>query len=324
MKDALNKFFTWLSTALIPRNNENLKIGLLCIVTAATFWFFNALNDQYTTKINYPIHFSFPDSSYVALQDPPDHISIDVTGGGWSLLRKTFWFNINPIEVSLDRPAQTPFILGSSLYGQISEQLNEIQLNYVATDTLALHIDSRAEAKLDVELDSGAIDLRDGYRIVSPITLSTDTVHLEGPASILKEIPAKLVLKIPDDQLDEDYDDELRVPDFGSSFVHFTPERVRISFKVAHFVSQELYLPFERVDFPKNKEVQLSDSLVTLKFQINDKWAGKYPLDSIQVQADWKSLQKNDSMLTPKIVGLPAALQQVDMNVKPIKVLSIE
>ena len=69
---------------------ENWKVILLSIIGAATFWFFNALNKNYDARISYPLSFSFDRDSVIVVEPLAEEVKIDVTSGGWNLLRKTF------------------------------------------------------------------------------------------------------------------------------------------------------------------------------------------------------------------------------------------
>ena len=44
---------------LFSSEKSKWRVVALCILGATTFWFFNALNKQYATRINYPIEFLY-------------------------------------------------------------------------------------------------------------------------------------------------------------------------------------------------------------------------------------------------------------------------
>ena len=73
--------------------NENWKVVVLAVAGAATFWLFNALNKNYDTRLNYPVVFEFNRDSVVVVTPLAEEINIDVNGGGWNLIRNTFWIN---------------------------------------------------------------------------------------------------------------------------------------------------------------------------------------------------------------------------------------
>ena len=72
-----------------PDKTSNLKVVVLCVVTATTFWLLNALNkDNYTTVVNQPISLQFDPTEYMAVKDLPKEVKIQINGNGWDLLKK--------------------------------------------------------------------------------------------------------------------------------------------------------------------------------------------------------------------------------------------
>jgi YbbR domain-containing protein len=94
------------SKRISPQKLSNLKVVVLCIAAATTFWILNALNkDDYTTVVDYPIELSYDKEKYMAVEKEPAQIQIEIRGNGWDLLRKYFKLNTLPFLVSLENPA---------------------------------------------------------------------------------------------------------------------------------------------------------------------------------------------------------------------------
>lgn len=314
-----------LGNILLPVSNEKLKVVALCIVTATTFWFFNALNDNYTTRISYPIKFIYKDSSLVVVNELPDNVKINVSGGGWNLLRKTFWFTIDPVEIQLDDPVNEKYFLGASLYASIADQLNEVQLNFIETDTLVVDIDSVKSHKAEIAFDSSKVSLAEGFRIISAITFSTDSVEFTGPARFIQTIPNTITLSSEKEKIERDFSEEITFSTFGSSLVNRNPVDVEVQFKVAKFITQELMLPFEFKNTPEDSaNFVFIDSLISLNFDIQEKLASQYSLDSFAIFIDYALLDKNDSVFTPVIEAVPPQINKEDITISPIKYLYLD
>jgi hypothetical protein len=306
----LDKILDGLSNTFLPSSNDGLKVVVLCVFTATTFWFFNALNDNYTTKIKYPIAFTFPDSTYIAVSEITDNVEINLSGGGWNLLRRTFWFTIDPLEIPLKEPAKNSYILGSSLVTVISDQINELQLNFIETDTIWLAIDSIKKTKSKLLVDSLNVNLKKNYRITSPIKLGYDSVEFTGPQRFIDKIPGTILLTIPDKGIGKDYNEEIELPTFGSSLVNRNPVEVPISFKVEAFILQELMIPYLTINAPMDSSNYVfDDSLAYLNFQIEERLAGKFNLDSIKIVVDYKKLDNDINKIMPEIQQLPQILK---------------
>jgi hypothetical protein len=315
----LEKISDWLSNVLLPQSNDTIKVVVLCVVTATTFWFFNALNDNYSTRISYPIKFTFPDSSLVVVNELPKKVSMNVSGGGWNLLRKTFWFTITPVEVPLEDPVNQNYILGNSLYTLIADQMTEIQLNYVENDTLRIEVDSIRTATAKISIDSTAISLEKNYRLISTIKKSPDSATFSGPERFIKEIPQEVFIGIDEENISSNYSNEIYLPTFGSSLVNRSPVEVLISFEVAKFIKQELMLPFEKINLPADSNAYIfRDSLARISFEIEERFAGNYNLDSIQLTIDYEKITSADSTVKPVITSLPKQLKQRKIKIDSI------
>lgn len=314
------KIWEWLSHYFLPQSNETIKVVVLCVVTATTFWFFNALNDNYSTRITYPIKFTYPDSALVEVEELPKKVSINVSGGGWNLLRKTFWFTISPVEVPLEEPVERKYILGNSLYSLIADQMTEIQLNYVENDTLRIDIDSLASTRSRLTVDSTKINLANGYQITSTIKLSHDSASFSGPERFIKTIPNTITIDIKEENISSNYTKEIYLPTFGSSLVSRNPVEVKVDFSVSKFIKQELMLPFGKINTPEDSNSYVfKDSLATMSFKIKEELAGNYNLDSIKLFVDFNTIQPSDSTVLPEAKTLPQQLRDRKITFQPVK-----
>ncbi|MFQ3213609.1 MAG: hypothetical protein ACJAT1_001702 [Marivirga sp.] len=315
----IDKISDRLGNILLPVSNETLKVVVLCIFTATTFWFFNALNDDYTTRISYPIDFVYQDSGLIVVKELPDNVKINVTGGGWNLLRKTFWFTIDPVDIQLDNPANDKYFLGASLYATIADQLNEVQLNFIETDTLWVDIDSLKTHKAKIAFDSSKVLLTKTFRINSPITFSTDSVKFTGPSRFINNIPDVIFLSSQKEEVEKDFSEELTFSTYGSSLVNRNPVEVEVRFKVAKFINQELMLPYKFKNTPQDSANYIfKDSLFTLNFDIQEKSASQYSLDSFKIFIDYALINKKDSLTRPILESVPTQINKENIITSPI------
>jgi hypothetical protein len=316
----IDKIAEWLRNTLLPQSNETFKVVVLCVFTATTFWFFNALNDNYSTRISYPIAFNYADSGLVAVEELPAKVEVNVSGGGWNLLRKTFWFAIEPVVIPLDNPTERKYILGSSLFSDISDHLDEIQLNFIDTDTLWLHIDSIRTVRSRIIIDSLGIDTKDNFHLTTNIKKSVDTASFTGPKRYLSKIPPEIIISIPEKEIDDDYDEDLILPTFGSSLVKRNPVEVNVQFGVEKFVNQELMVPFTFINAKEDSaRYNFENDLATVKFSIQESIAGSYALDSLEIAIDFNKVNPQDSLTIPVLVKTPEKLKGRTITILPIK-----
>ena len=268
------------------------KILLYCFVVGFFIWLFNELNNRSDATILYPIDFKYEDSDELFIVDaPPKFIDISINGTGWNLLRNLLKLNIKSAEYNINKPTQTKFILSSSLFPNISQSLEGVNLNYVVTDSILFNIEIKSNRNLKVLVDTSDISFRDNFERVGDILTSHNEIKVEGPQSIIKSLYDEYIIKIEDQNIDSDYDEEVRIEDLNK-FLTPNPEKINLSFKVAEFMNEEVSLNAFYVD--DNFTI---DTLIVVSYKIK-KGEGLTDADSLYI-----NFIKDSGAITPEIVA---------------------
>lgn len=119
--------------------NQRWNAILLCLGSAMTFWLFNALNKDYTTAINYPVHFVINESKHVFTEAPPSSIPLEVTGGGWNLLRYLLHISVKPAELPVAKVARRGRVSRQRLYNLLKKHIKDLKVNRVLLDMMEIH-----------------------------------------------------------------------------------------------------------------------------------------------------------------------------------------
>ena len=268
------------------------KILLYCFVVGFFIWLFNELNNKSDATILYPINFKYEDSDELFVVDaPPKFIDISINGTGWNLLRNLLKLNIKSAEYNINKPTQTKFILSSSLFPNISQSLEGVNLNYVVTDSILFNIELKSNRNLKILVDTSDISFRDNFEKVGDILTSHNEIKVEGPQSIIKSLDDEYIVKIVDQNIDSDYDEEIRIEDLNK-FLTPNPDKINLSFKVAEFMYEEVSLNAFYVD--DNFTI---DTLIVVSYKIK-KGEGLTDADSLYI-----NFIKDSGAITPEIVA---------------------
>ncbi len=116
--------------------HHNWRVMFLCVSSALTFWLLHALNKDYTTTINYPIHFVIDEDRRTFVEEPPQTIPLEVTSGGWNLLRYTLKLYVKPIDLPVTSVARRGRISPQRLYAFLTRHLKDVKVNRIMIDTL--------------------------------------------------------------------------------------------------------------------------------------------------------------------------------------------
>lgn len=312
--DAFNSF-------IAPLRKANWKVVLLCFSTAATFWFFNALNKVYTTRISYPIELTFNKDSLILVKEPPREIPINVTGGGWQLFKRTISLKPSPVNIRPENPVQTQFFTSANLLPFFSSQLNDLNVNYIAADTIFFKIERFADRKLAIRLDSGSIGLRENFHIITPVLLEPDSVNFHGPSSLIEQLPEVFVVSLSNSNLNGSYDEDLSLDMFSSSLIKKQPEVIHVRFGVEEFIPQSATIDIEMVNFPYDSSIYLSQNQVEVYFKIQKSFRNKLSKSDILILADLNNVQSGDTAVTLELMDFPGYLRDVSLQETSIKVV---
>ncbi|MBV6644720.1 MAG: hypothetical protein KI790_04690 [Cyclobacteriaceae bacterium] len=300
---------------------NNWKVVLLCFGGAATFWFFNALNKDYNARIDYPLTFEFDKDSVVIMRRLPDFVKIDVSSGGWNLLRRTFWFNAKPVIITLDNPTDIKFLTRFSLLPTISDQLNELKINYLVTDTLYLDIEPKKSKKVKLAIDSSFIDLADNYRIISALVLQPDSVTIYGPQSIVDNIQSPYLVSFGEEDVDDDIDESVDVPLIVDELMRAEPEEINLKFDVARFERVKTTLQPELLNFPSDSSVYLETEEVEISYTIRRSLREDFSESDFALTIDLDMIQKEDSTVQVLLIYYPEQVMELEINPEIIRVL---
>ena len=218
-------------------SKTDYKAIFICVLAAIIFWIMNALNkDGYSQKISFPLQFSYNDSLYIPTQPLPEKISVNVSGNGWNLLRKAFALDITPIKYAINKPLKSRLLNTGSLTDSLSEYIKDVKINYVVADRFELEFDRKIYKDFILKVDSSNISLEDRYVITSLININPRTITLEGPELVLEEMGNTILIKVPTRRLQENFDDEIKLPLPKNALIKSNKDRVTVSFEVAELL----------------------------------------------------------------------------------------
>lgn len=305
-----------------PRINAgNLKVVILCVIAAATFWFFQALNKEYTTTMDYPITFDFDRSNYIAVDNPPNEIQVNVSGVGWSLLRKGFMGDTEPIYTFITNPSQTTAISGDNIRNDVLSQIgDEIELNYIAIDSIYFTIDQKVSKRCKVVVDSLSIDLREEFFITSQIGQSIDSVTITGPKSIIDEQSDTVLVRVPETRIDESINEEVNISSFNQ-LIEIYPPSLNVRFKVERFVEVNKTLPVTKKDFPEDSTYSIVPMIATVNYKVSESLIEQVSDDDFSIAVMFDRIVLSDSTIQPLILEYPDFVKDVQITSSRVKVV---
>lgn len=299
---------------LLRFDRTNWKALALCLLAAAVFWIFNALNKNYSTNLSLPLSVEYDETRFAAAESIPPKLTVNVNGNGWELLRKYLGQKVPVISLPLERPADVHRIAGAALAPQIVSQLGVLQLNYVVLDTLRIAIEQKIARKLRLVASLDKVTFKKGMGRISPVTILPDSILLEGPKSYIKSLPDSIVLQVQANRVSSNYNENLEIQLEHGDFISRNPPVAEVTFEVGPIaeVSERLALSVSKT----GGLVAEADSIL-ITFLIPERSREQFSADKNGLTASLPpiALLKGDTILVkPIIKGLPAyaSILQVD------------
>jgi len=304
-----------------PFDKKNAKAIFLCLITAFIFWLFNSLNKEYTARIDFPITFVYNTDSLISLDKLPSRISVNVTGGGWTLLRRSVGLSDKPLEIDLEDPTSQKYLTQYSLLNIATDQLEELTVNFIINDTIYFNIERKVQKAVMIELDTSALNIAEDYEIVSGITIQPDSVQLTGPESVIEGLKGIIKLPVPDSNIDQDYSEEIPVSLGVPDIVKSEPENVNVYFQVEEFQTRDIQQKIERINFPNKSLFLLSDANVDLNVYYPVSKSEEMDTSKLKVIADYNKLNKGDSTIRLEFQNIPSFVRSFNPSRSTVKVI---
>lgn len=287
---------------------------MLCLFAATVFWFFNALNKNYSANINFPLDFDYDQEHYVPVKRLPTSVRMNVNGLGWDLFRKSSGLKVPPLIIPLENPTEVNKIVGSTLPALFSSQLEGLQINFVLVDTLNIEIDEKARRRLHLKVDTVWKYLNRDFGVINGIELVPDTVWIEGPKKIVNELPETIALALPERDIDSDFIGEVEIVFPHNDVIKRNPPVVEVSFDVEKLMEINDRIQLKIVNMASQSRPNANATEVNCTFRLPVSLVNTLSLDSLKAVIDLKDLPNGSHKLIPEIIGLPdqARLIKVD------------
>lgn len=290
---------------LLRFNSKNWKAVVLCFFAATVFWFFNALNKNYTTNISFNLKFDYDQDNYIAIRPLPRTVRLNVTGMGWDLFRRSLGVKVPPLVIPLERPSEVRKIVGSTLPALFVNQLERFEINFVLSDTLHLAIEPKATRWISLHVDSPSILFRNGYVMSGPTIIKPDSIFIEGPWKLVRSIAEPVYLKIPQRNIDDNYRNDIEVEFLNNELIRRDPPTVEVQFEVDRLVEITDSIKLELINLPKGARPSLAIQALPCTFAVPKKFQSRYRRDSVRAVIDLKNFSRGVKHVKPVLWGLP-------------------
>jgi hypothetical protein len=304
------------------RKLSNLKVVVLCIAAATTFWVLNALNkDNYSTIVDYPVQWEFDQKNFVAVKPLPKSIQIQISGNGWDLLRKYFNISTNAYPILVNSPAEKNYLLTSDLKRGLGEFITPTLLENVLGDTIPLQIDRIVTKTLIPELDSTGYSLDRNIALEGKVSFNPDKLEVTGPSSILESYQGKFPVVLNAEKIAKNYSGKvpLVLEEDLETLVQLKQTEIQVSFSIVTYLEGNKRLKIKKLNFPANVKLANEELIPVLSYLIQEADLAKLKDLEFEDVLDFRKRNRADSTLQIQVNPNPKFLKEVKITPPQLK-----
>ena len=293
---------------------SNLKVVVLCIAAATTFWILNALNkDNYTTIVDYPIAWDYDQDNYMAVKPLPETVPIQISGNGWDLLRKYFKLNEPPYIINLEEPSSRNFILTADLKRPLGDFITPTNLIGMLEDSIIFNIDKIELRKLILVLDTTSFSLAKNIEVEGPIRFSPEQVTVKGPTSILELYKGKFPVTLNENRISQNFQKSvpISINKNLAEVVSLEAESVEVSFTVIQFLEGNKRLKVKKINFPRTVSLQNEEITPMITYLVDGNKVTELKDIEFDAILDYRKRNKEDSTIAIEVRPNPSFIKEI-------------
>ena len=297
------------------------------LVISFFIWFLNALSNNYTSVIEYPlIYTDFPEDR-VFVGEAPEHLELRINAHGYAILRyRTFRkpvpISFNASAYSLNIPGQDSsraYILTRYHKEQVSRQLpSELQLLEIKPDTLHFQFARRTTRMVKI-LPNFRYQVDQQFTLKDGIILEPDSVEVTGPDIILDTLSYVFTERSDLGQLSRNFSDKVKLK--RASDLEYSRSKVNCSFELERFTEVQLSIPIDVLNLPDSIALQTFPSSTKLTCNVGLSKYDRVDGSLIRAVVDYSDIGEGTKLLDVDIQNIPVYLISYEYYPKTVEYL---
>lgn len=179
------------------RSDNNTLVLVVCILVSTLFWFLKALNDNYSTEVEFPIEFTNVPSRYTLSGELPDRLIATVEDDGFTIMRYKFAFVFSSFKFDVSKNFKKKdensdhgelVITQSALKKGVSDVLiSHTNLKSVYPETVTINYSKQKEKRVPIHVVAD-ISTEQQHIINGAMRTTPDSITIIGSKQRLDEI----------------------------------------------------------------------------------------------------------------------------------------
>jgi len=269
--DSNNQIFRKIKIIKLP---QKVFVFSFFLIISTILWFFNALNKDYSTVLNFPVTFVNMPENKVNTNELPSKLEIKINSDGFNILSHKFSSNFIPIKIDYNtlrlkqiKPQDSSnlfFLTNNNISQNIESQFNKnFKLLKIKPDSIFFNFTYITEKKVAVKLSSD-INYKHQFMPKNKSIFRPDSITIKGAATILDSINYIETEKLKINKLSKNYHKKLSLVQRENIF--YSQNYVDINIEVEEYTEYKITIPIKIINLPKNKKVKIFPSKIDVTY----------------------------------------------------------
>jgi hypothetical protein len=254
----------------------------------------------------------------MAIGELPDELPLEVTGGGWDLITRSFGFGMSPLEIKLGDPSKGDFKITNTLRQAIAPKLDPVVINYILLDTLKFNIEIRKERLLEVYFDSSSVRLAPNYKLISPVALSPRMIKIFGPKSILDTIQNPYPIRIQDIEYSNIVSETVNLSELNTELIQTDFKKVELYFESVEFIPRSMKIDIRKINFG-DEGIEIIPKTINVLYDWDSRVSSTSDTVGIKLRVDLKRVQSSDSTISIRVESTSPHISNIRLSTSRVK-----
>ncbi|MCF6366001.1 MAG: hypothetical protein L3J35_07335 [Bacteroidales bacterium] len=298
-------------------SKKKIIIFSVFVFIAAIFWFLDALNREYTTKIEYPIElYNFPKELSVT-SNYPEKLNVTVRAYGFDILGK---INIvNPLKINVEDLSVKDKLDNSKLVISLKKISDDFFPKTTGIEIIQIHpeiivlstkklLSKKVPVKLNINFTTETLYMQSGHIEIIP-----DSIKVSGSEKMLSNYDEAETVFKNYKNLNDTLTENIQLKTVNN--LKFSKDKVKIILPVDKYTENDIKIPVKVINCPDSLKIVTFPNEISLTYKIGLSRYNEVGGNDFEVVVDYLQIKgKNKEKIQVLLTKQPNHLQSVKIS----------
>ena len=298
-----------------------LKGFLFFLVVATLFWMLTNFSNDKTGVVAIHLNYTDVPENTLLPQNLTKTARINATASGFQMLYYRLKKPTLDISLTTQQKDSTDVVIinENQLKELIGKQLKIKEVKSIVGGDVVINLDESTTKIIPIRLKS-TISFKTGFRGLSSLQASTDSLLIEGPSEVLSNITEIFTKPIIKNNVSNTFSEEVAL-ELPNKEIRYNLKKITVSLEVKEFTEKQLTLPINVVNIPANSTLKTIPETLVVTFEVMVAQFGEVSETDFKVVCDYLERIEDNNVMIPKIVTQPETIFNVHLSARKVDYL---